>query len=123
VLDVSIGIAAASGQNVAAPLLSWVTSVHPHRVWVQQNGLSGSYVSCQQAVAKTYGLTTFGFQMAGSTNQPGVGSLGSAIDVALRDGAAYLEVYSEDVERKNANGTYTYASQLNHLMYGAEGRC
>ena len=91
-VDASIGVVGA--QSIMAPLVSWVEANYPTRVYLQQNGLSGGTTPGQQAVQRAQ---LFGLQMVGPSTQSRTGSLCAAFDVALEDGAAYLEVYYSDV--------------------------
>jgi hypothetical protein len=103
-LDVSLGVVGAN-QNVMVPLVSWVAKNLPTRVYVQQNGLSGSVIPGHQAVERA---PLFGLQMVGPTTQTRTGGLCSAFAVALKDGAAYVEVYYSDATNSNDYAALRY---------------
>jgi hypothetical protein len=92
-LDISVGVAGL-GRNLMVPLVEWVTQHYGTRVYVQQNGLSGTSVAGRQAVIKA---PLFGLQMVGPTSQSRTGNLCAAFAVALEVKAQYVEVYYSDV--------------------------
>jgi hypothetical protein len=107
-LNVSIGVVGAN-QNVMSPLVSWVARTYPRKVYVQQNGLSGTTVPGKQAVQAA---PLFGLQMVGPTNQSRTGSLCAAFRAALVDRAAFVEVYNADATNP------AFYSTLRYLMNG-----
>jgi hypothetical protein len=105
-LNVSIGVVGAN-QNVMPPLVLWVARTYPGKVYVQQNGLSGTTVPGKQAVQAA---PLFGLQMVGPSNQSRTGSLCAAFRTALLDHAAFVEVYNVDATNP------AYYSTLRYLM-------
>jgi hypothetical protein len=104
-LNVSIGVSGLASENVMMPLVQWVSQTYGNRVYVQQNGLSGTSTVNRLAVIKA---PLFGLQMVGPASQSRTGSLCAAFAVALAARAKYVEVYYSDVISAANNGLLRY---------------
>jgi hypothetical protein len=103
-LNVSLGVAGAN-QNVMMPLVTWASRTYPTKVYVQQNGLSGTSLPGQQIVTRA---PLFGLQMVGPTFQSRTGSLCQAFRTAIMDRASYVEVYYSDASNPAFYGALRY---------------
>ena len=101
--------------NVMLPLVSWIESMYPHHVYLQNNGLKAKYLIdgvhlTRNALRSALAYTHTGYQIAGDISL--ATALHDCFQVARMDRVAYVEIYPDDIL-----GTL-YAQDLYYLRYG-----
>lgn len=88
--------------DVMQPVVAYVLSTYPHKVYLQHNGLKAVFPQesrIRRLLRQAASETRIGYQMVGGTGflDTQTGDRFTAFQHALEDHASYVEVYAQDV--------------------------
>lgn len=105
--------------NVLQPVVAYVLSRHPGKVYLQHNGLRADFPRdhiIRRILREAAGKTTIGYQMLGGKaflDEP-TGDRRAAFRHAVEDGASYIEVYASDLRDENARRALDVLTNVRH---------
>lgn len=108
----------AGRSHVMQPVLDYVTSKYPSKVYVQENGLNAGFArgvnTFRRAIEFAATNTVVGYQMYGGKGllDAKTGDRLTCFRVAVEDHASYIEVYSSDVTDPTLASAFKFLSSI-----------